>query len=429
MKLICIGTLDKFSRFYDDIAHHLNDNNSVKVYSIHISGYLYLALRFKSSCLISFKAWYRALKRKNEYLKVINAQDNYKEINFNTCIEFHTHLDSKISLTLLKLQALAYIDLFNQIFDRENPSHLLTIGDSRLSIEVAIAIANQRGIKIYYLEQGPFKTTFFDNEGVNANHSVRKNLDNILSDKTKITPHRALDQSRVKYTRSPIYRGIDIILMELFQKNKCYPPDLKFNDLNSFKKHKQNSINTKNIDYTNSFLLVLQVPIDVNMIYHSPIFKTHFELVKQVYLNLPQGINLIVREHPLYINKYSKTLYDFIKNNSIQIDNDTALNSALEKAKAIIVNNSTVGIEAIYRYKTVVVLGNAFYDSKKIILKLDNLNEIKKILEKAVHHKPNKEIVDRFINYMNSNVLLPGSIVDRNLLSAKIIAQKIMNDA
>jgi capsular polysaccharide export protein len=162
------------------------------------------------------------------------------------------------------------------------------------------------------------------------------------------------------------------------------------------------------------------------MIYHSPIFKSHTEIIKSISSNLPQNTTLIVREHPLYINKYENSLYNFVKENEIIIDNATPLNKAIDLAQVVIVNNSTVGIEAILKYKTTVVLGNAFYDHPNICLKLKTKNELETLIEKALTYRPNKEAINNFKHLLFTSVLLEGSITEKDLKSSKHIANHLL---
>lgn len=424
MKIICLSTLDKFSRFYIDIANHANKKTPVtlKIYSIHFSGFLYTLIRFKFSSWITIKAWFLVQKNIKFYSKILKNEINYKGIDFNEHLKFHINLNKKISVKSLQLQALAYIDIFEKVYRNTKPDYIISIGDTRLSIQIAVALAKQKNIQVYYIEQGPFSTTIFDDVGVNANLSIRHKLTdsieiNSLSDLTSITKSK-------KYLRSPIYRGFDILLMKLFERTTLYPPDLKFTDLNSYKskRSKIEHINTNN----KIALLILQVPLDVNMIYHSPLYKSHLELLQDVYTNLPKEVKLVVREHPLYINKYHKTLYDYITNHNITLQSTTPLDKALDNAKFVIVNNSTVGIEAIFKYKPVVVLGNAFYDNDSICLKLKNKSDLKTVMKTALEHKPDKTQIDNFKQLLYNTVLLEGSITDRNLKSSKYIANHLV---
>lgn len=430
MTVICIGYFDKFSRFFLDIKKHLQNKSSntvnFKIYSIHLSGFLYNCFRLKFSSWITVKAWLKVLQKKQFYKNAIDSSETYKGIPYHTHIGFHISLNRNISETALQLQALAYIDIFDEQFRKERPNYLLVLGDSRLCVEIAVAVARKNNIPIRYIEQGPFKTTFFDDKGVNANLSIRnrkhlKSMD--MPSETTIDHWCARSKP---YNRSPFYRGMDFIFARLFEKTVIYPPDLKFTDIIA-KRVKQVKQRQKTTEWKkDSVLLILQVPLDVNMIYHSPHYKTHSAIIKSVYLNLPKDVNLIVREHPLYINKYDASVYDFIKQNNIIIDNNMPLHQAIEMAKVVVVNNSTVGIEAIFSYKTVVVLGNAFYDNASICLKLDNKEGLSELLESALKNVPNKVKIDTFKNALSQRVLLCGAITDETLQSSKTIANQLL---
>lgn len=432
MKILFLSTLDKFSRFYLDIEKELRakkgSNMSLKVFSLYFSGFFYTFLRFKFSSWVSLKAWFLARRKKDDYTNIINNTIEYKGIIFNDYINFHRGLNKDIHPFSLQLQALSYIDIFNTIFNKEQPDYIISIGDSRMCIEIAIAVAQQKNVKVFYIEQGPFNTTFFDDKGVNANLSIRNSAGFKSTKKNNSDLEIDLDYTSEKYNRSPIYRGLDMVFMKLFVDSNLYPPDLKYTDLNSskFKTPKPKDNLAENESNHKIILLALQVPLDVNMIYHSPIFKSHTEILKSVYSNLPENTTLVIREHPLFIGKYEKTFYDFASKNTIIIDNSASLTQAIETSNVIIVNNSTVGIEAILKYKPVVVLGNSFYDNSNICLKLDNKNELSTLLTNALTYKVNKKEIDNFKHLLFSTVLLKGSITDKILKSSKHIANHLL---
>lgn len=434
MNIICIGYYDKFSRFFLDISEHLKTNRDshvkLNIYSLHFSGFFYNLIRFRFSSWLPVKAWFLSQQKKRHYNRIIRNSEVYKDISYNRYIIFHKAINKNISTIHLQRQALAYIDIFDDLFDKQQPDYLISIGDSRLCIEVATAVAKHKNIKIYYIEQGPNNTTFFDDKGINANLSIRTESVYRIKSVQDLKVDVNLNSSTKKYNRSPIYRGLDIIFMKIFEKTNIYPPDLKYTDLNSYR-HKRSSSKIKLLNNSNKkpfILLILQVPIDVNMIYHSPLFKSHTEIIINVYSSLPKNTLLVVREHPLFINKYESTMYDFIKENNITIDNTTPLNKAIELAQIIIVNNSTVGIEAILIYKTVVVLGNAFYDNENICLKLKNKANLANVLANSLNHTPDKQQIDNFRHLLYNTVLLKGAITDKDLKSSKHIANHLLTN-
>src|SRR5690606_29095521 len=139
------------------------------------------------------------------------------------------------------------------------------------------------------------------------------------------------------YNRSPFYRGFDHILEFFIENTFLFPPDLKTPTASS---HQIDLPKVpKQIDITKKvFLLICQVPFDVNLTHHSPFYKNHTEILKDVYQHLPKNSILIVREHPLYQNKYAKAFYDFIANNTnIYIDHHKKFDKALENSHAVVV--------------------------------------------------------------------------------------------
>jgi capsular polysaccharide export protein len=215
--------------------------------------------------------------------------------------------------------------------------------------------------------------------------------------------------------------------MKLLENTMLYPPDLKFTDFNSYTKsinHKKLQVNPYKFDYA---LFAMQVPMDVNMIYHSPYYKNQLDILIDLHKHLPSNIKLVVREHPLYIGKYGKELYGFIESNEIIIDNASSLDEILENSSIVIVNNSTVGFEAICKYKPVVVLGNAYYDNERICLKLNNHSSLSEILKNALEKPVNKGEIDRFKETLYSSVMLMGGITNKQLLSAKTIAKHLIS--
>ncbi|MBT8375659.1 MAG: hypothetical protein KJO22_02200 [Bacteroidia bacterium] len=427
MNVICIGYFDKFSRYFLDIKKHLKTNFSsnlhFRIYSIYFSGFLYAFIRLNHSSWLPVKAWLLVLQNKTSYKAKIASSNTYKGIEYETFIKFHTSLSNLISPQRLKLQALAYIDIFETVFSSNKPDVLVCVGDSRMPFEIAIAIAKQKQIPVYYLEQGPFNTTFFDHKGVNANLSVKDGFtcnmdfnseDLIIENKTLKTYHR-----------SPIYRGLDILLKALFEKTRVYPPDIKHTDLNSYKKPKRRSPQVDSKSIEKSILIILQVPLDVNMIYHSPYFTNHYDMVKAISSNLPEDYQLIVREHPLYINIYESKLYDLTKKQGITIDNSTDLKQAITSSSLVIVNNSTVGLEAIFYHKPVLVLGDAFYDNNDIAYKYHDGLDMGELIKKAIETPLDVACIERYKRFLYKTVLLQGSMSEKLLRSSKTVANRL----
>lgn len=435
MNILCISYYDKFSRFFLEIKKELKKDNSnlkFKIFSINFSGYLYSFLRLTPSALISLKAWINVLWNRKKYSKIITNNHIYRDIDFHSCIEFHTKLNKNIKKRDLLLQAISYIDILHKEFAKLKPDILLVIGDSRLIIEIAKKMAIKFNAKIYFIEQGPFNTTIFDSKGVNANASIRTleiKRNAKLTAQQKVNINNCINKPKpIKYNRSIIYRGMDLVLQRLLDTSILYPPDLKHTDTFpslKFTKGSNNNVLIPSNNLVKTYLIILQVPMDANMVYHSPYYKNHFNMVKKIHKNLPENSNLVLREHPVYKNKYEKELYAYCKKHSLMFLTNTFLKANLNAADVVIVNNSTVGIEAIAMKKTVLVLGNSYYDNPEICIKYNKKDDLKKVLANALVYKPNHNNIYLFLNEFLFNYLIEGFIADKNLIAAKTISNKL----
>ncbi len=442
MKIIAIGYYDDYARFFASIKKELkSQNNSVqfKYLTINLSGFLYwLFKEFELSTLLPYKAWFKVLKNRREYEKKI-LTEYYKNINLNKIINFDKKLNKlKVEdIKLLKLQACAYIDIVNDLFLKYKPDRLILSDDSRLVIEVIDIIAKQNNIKTYYFEQGPFGTTIFDEKGVNANASIRDvNLSNDYEGYNckleKVCKFFIRTKSK-KSKRNPLYRSIDYVFNFLFNKTPLNPIDLKKRTNKKstyiiYKKLKTTSkFNNRLFQKDNNILLILQVPNDVNLVNHSPLFNNHFDIVDTVYKSLPKNYNLIVREHPLYKSKYEKKLYEIILNNkNIYLDIDSNLSDTIKRSSLVVVNNSTVGVESIARFKSTIVLGDSYYDIDKICFKLKHKMELRGLIKIALNKKKDNKLIVDYLYKMCFHYLIDGHFRDDKLKSPRFIARKIL---
>lgn len=431
MKILSIGYYDDFARFFLAIKKELQTKESkieFKYLSLYLSGALYFLSRLQPVSFFSMKVWLNKIIHKKEYQAVVDKHKIYKSINLDKIITYHKLLDSQQE-NELKLQAISYIDIIEKLLKKYKPDILLLSGDSRMSIEILNIKAKEYNIRTYYFEQGPFGTTILDSNGVNANASIREwqysDESETLEQKESNINNFFQRKKSQKYKRNPIYRGSDYLFQSIFEKVGLLPIDIKME-----KSKKRDNPIYKNINENkyeenkDLFLLVLQVPYDVNMVYHSPFYRNHFSIVEDIFNALPKNSTLLVREHPLYKGKYENELYSFMHEHNISLDTDE-LNNSLEKADVVVVNNSTVGIEAISKMKPTVVLGNAYYDSDRICLKLINKENLNELLGSALNYKSNKEYVVYFLDMFLSKYLIDGHFRDRKLKATRTIALKL----
>jgi capsular polysaccharide export protein len=433
LRVLGIGYYDDFSRFFIAVKQGLikiDEDIEFKYLTMYFSGFLYWILRDKNVLLISFLSKFKLLINYKKYKAIVATEQEYMGVKLDSVIVYHEKLE--VDSHKLKLQVCSYIDTLNKIFDKFLPQVIICSSDSRIISELSTIIATQRKIKVLFFEQGPFGTTILDPRGVNANASIR-GFKNNIGDYEVINKRVDLFMKRnrsAKYKRQPFYRVMDYIIEYLLNKTPLYPVDLLNSTNNTFfssDKRPPVKYNMENNDGNKKIILILQVPFDVNMIYHSPHFSSHKDIVKSIVQNLPEGVILTVREHPLYKGKYEDELYSYCDKNKINIENDQPLSLAFEANDVVIVNNSTVGLESISVQKTTVVLGNAFYDSSGVCLKINNLTDLGTLLKESLNYKCNKSAIAGFNNELYFNYLIDGHFRDDDIdRLGVLIADKIL---
>jgi capsular polysaccharide export protein len=432
MKIICLGYYDDFARFFLSVKKEFKKRDKevdFKYLSIYFSGFLYFLFRMQNVSFFSFRVWIDQSFNRLKYIDIADNREFYKGVNLDDVIQYHVFLNG-VKKKKLKIQAISYINIIEKELKKFKPNVLILSGDSRMSIEIFSIKAREFNIKIYYFEQGPFGTTILDRSGVNANCSIRsKKIDfNRPINEVKLRVDSFFSRNKEeRYKRNPFYRGSDYFLQAVLSPFGMLPPDIHMDISYKYEANIAGNIITGRSQFNNIFLLILQVPFDANMVYHSPYFDSHSDIVKCVYFNLPHDSQLLVREHPLYKGKYEKELYEFMYQNNILLDDDN-LKDSINKSDVVVVNNSTVGIEAIANMKTVVVLGDCYYDNPQICLKLERKEDLNILLKDAVENKVDVKKVWCYLDVLLNVYLVDGHFRDENLKSPFNIANQITED-
>ncbi|MGR5283227.1 capsular polysaccharide export protein, LipB/KpsS family [Photobacterium damselae] len=390
-KIFSVSYYADFARYFDALNKNMGDEKIKWVdISLHLSSYVYNKTHKIDSIYLP------------RDVRKYNIEDS--KIDKNIMIDFCRHYGvDKSKFNICNIY-------YNYIYDllvKEMPDLIILSGDERLPIKIFKNIANKLSINILHFEQGPCGTTILDPIGVNANCSFRK-IDGL--DKNALKKDKLLLNKKEKWKYSKFYRVIDVIYENM--------PFFHYDELMTYKLKIKNNIisetnNVSEIEKKRFILLVLQVPEDVNMLCHSPFFSNHFDIVESVYQSIPSNYKLIVREHPLYKNKYETQLYDFIKNNqNIELDSTSNLKDAICESSLVIVNNSTVGIEAMLYGQTIVVLGNSYYDLYTYKFSGDNLG---KLIIEALNKPIDKDLISQRLNFLFNNYFLSGHFKDKDL--------------
>jgi capsular polysaccharide export protein len=450
LKVLTTVFFKDFARYFNYLEDELMLlDKSIEFFNISIypCAYKYWLKNNKHSVLLP-----KAVNTINSLnMKDILLKNNYKNIDLDEIIRFNYKsqlmygFDKKEEL---KMQAIKYIYFFDNLFKTNHFDFFISSGDSRMLVEISIIFAKRNNVKIYYFEQGPFGTTMIDEKGVNCNISFmdRKILKaNINKEKLNNFIYIYKNNKKDKYWKFEKRNLSDKIsnLKTFYWMYPCkyltklVPIDVQIGSFlipnlftilkNKIIQNKRN--NPKEYLPKNSITFIMQVPVDAQLIDNSPLYDNFYVMLKDIYEALPSGYNLVVREHPNYFNKYDEKIYEYINNNdNIFLLNNVSLDETLKNSKLIILNNSTVGIEALTYYKTVLTLGNAYYNRNQITYHLDDRKNLQQLILKALENPTKKKDIDIFLYNFIFDYLYHGHFQDAKLSNINKIARDIMEE-
>lgn len=337
----------------------------------------------------------------------------------------------------LKRQAVKYLNLLDAVFKREQFDLLISSGDTRLVPEIVIYLAKKYSVKIIYFEQGPFNTVMFDSVGCNAdiafNPSFRELTDSELSALNKIKENiisAKIEKYWVNSKRNPFERGLSLLTFLAMYPGWLHhltPPELQLGE--SFSESMFSVLSSKlrffkkpysKLEYSSSgkeyITLFLQIPVDAQFLNYSPNYNCFFEMVSDVIDALPEGFDLIVREHPGYRGRYDNRIYKIISEvEGVYLGNEVSLSSLIRGSKLCVVNNSSVGIEAILIGCKVFTFGSSYYSHKGITYDYDKDLNLKGQLIDAIGGQVEKSKIDSFLYEFLVEYLNDGNFQAKNL--------------
>ena len=123
-------------------------------------------------------------------------------------------------------------------------------------------------------------------------------------------------------------------------------------------------------------------------------------LIEQVSDALPAGYDVVLKEHPMSIGRNSLDMLRRLtrRKNIRLVDPYTSSHELVQRAEAVIVISSTVGLEALMYDKPVLTMGQPFYSGYGVTVDVDSFRVLgEKVLE-ALEFRPDHDRVRQFLH-------------------------------
>jgi Capsule polysaccharide biosynthesis protein len=151
-------------------------------------------------------------------------------------------------------------------------------------------------------------------------------------------------------------------------------------------------------------------------------------LVEQVADALPQGYDLVLKEHPMSLGRNSIRLLRRLRRraNVRLVEPYTNTHELIRRSEAVVVIGSTVGIEALLYDKPVLTLGVPYYAGFGVTLDVESFAELHEKVPELLRFRPDPERILQFLHLCMRHCH-PGHplLVDRSEENARTVAETL----
>jgi len=151
----------------------------------------------------------------------------------------------------------------------------------------------------------------------------------------------------------------------------------------------------------------LHIPWDAQIATRNPMFSSQQAIVEMLSMACPPGVRLYIKEHPYFAGGVNRRMLRAVRH----LDNVEVLApripslDVVQDAAVVVTINSTAGWEAICRRKPVVVLGDPFYSYFRHVWKVNNVNDLPRILNAAYTAGPSAyDDADEWYKFLHAAV-------------------------
>ncbi len=123
-------------------------------------------------------------------------------------------------------------------------------------------------------------------------------------------------------------------------------------------------------------------------------------LINQVASALPQGYDIVLKEHPASIGRNPAAMLRRLSRieNARLVDPYTSSHRLIRESAAVVVISSTVGLEALLYGKPVLTMGQPFYSGYGVTVDIDSFREIREAVPAVLRFEPDRERILEFVH-------------------------------
>lgn len=123
-------------------------------------------------------------------------------------------------------------------------------------------------------------------------------------------------------------------------------------------------------------------------------------LIELVAASLPEGMDVVIKEHPMSIGRNSIGLLRRLAGvpNVRLVEPHTSSHELIRRSRAIAVISSTVGLEALLYGKPVMTLGQPFYSGFGVTLDVDSFRTVPDDVQELLRFEPDRERTLQFLH-------------------------------
>ena len=132
-------------------------------------------------------------------------------------------------------------------------------------------------------------------------------------------------------------------------------------------------------------------------------------IVEMVADMLPQGLDLVLKEHPVAIGRNPVGfLRRLTRREHVHlVDPHTSSHELIRRSRAVVVISSTVGLEALLHGQPVLTMGQPFYSRYGVTVDVDSFRELPEAIARVLAFEPDRERTLQVLHAMMRSTL-PG---------------------